>query len=150
VLAGFAPVDLAPGESQEVMITVRPEDLAYWDRRVDRFVVEGGSYTVAVGASSRDLRLTGQVTLAGDGPRIPLTMNSTIIETLADPVAGPLVEEAFSTLGGGEQDAAEALGVDLLSLIGSSPIGRMVSFSGGEVTREQIEQLLAAANAAAG
>jgi beta-glucosidase len=120
VLAGFAPVDLSPGESQEVAITVRRADLAYWDRRVDRFVVEGGSYTVAVGASSRDLRLTGQVTLAGDGPRIPLTMNSTIIETLADPVAGPLVEEAFSTLGGGEQDAAEALGVDLLSLIGSS------------------------------
>lgn len=151
VLAGFAPVDLAPGQSQEVTITVRQADLAYWDRRVDRFVVEGGTYAVAVGASSRDLRLTGHVTLTGDGVRIPLTLNSTIIETLADPVAGPLVKEAFSTLaGGGEQDAAEALGVDLLSLIGSSPIGRMVSFSGGAVTREQIEQLLAAANAAAG
>ena len=98
MLAGFAPVDLAPGESQEVTITVRRADLAYWDRRVDRFVVEGGSYTVSVGASSRDLRLTGQVTVAGDGLRIPLTLNSTIMEVLADPVAGPLVEEAFATL----------------------------------------------------
>jgi beta-glucosidase len=129
---------------------VRPEDLAYWDRRVDRFVVEGGTYTVSVGSSSRDLRLTGKVTLAGDGLRIPLTLNSTIIEALADPVAGPLVSEAFAALvDGDEQGAAEALGVDLLSLIGSSPIGRMASFSGGAVTREQIEQLLAAANAAA-
>ena len=49
-----------------------------------------------------------------------------------------------------EGDPAALLGVDLLSLIGSSPIGRMVSFSGGEITREQIEQVLAAANDAAG
>jgi beta-glucosidase len=150
VLAGFAPVDLAPGESQEVTIAARRADLAYWDRRVDRFVVEGGSYTVSVGASSRDLRLTGQVTVAGDGLRIPLTLNSTIKEVLADPAAGPLIEEAFATLTPADDpEAAEALGVDLLSLIGSSPIGRMISFSGGTVTREQIEQVLAAANAAA-
>jgi beta-glucosidase len=149
-LAGFAPVDLSPGQSQEVTITVRRADLAYWDRRVDRFVVEGGSYTVSAGASSRDLRLTGQVTVAGDELRIPLTLNSTIIETLKDPVAGPMIGEAFAALvPAGDQGAAEALGVDLLSLIGSSPIGRMVSFSGGTVTREQIEQVLDAANAAA-
>ena len=46
--------------------------------------------------------------------------------------------------GGG--DTQEALGVDILSLIGSAPVGRMVSFSGGAITREQLEQLLAAAN----
>jgi len=150
-LAGFAAVDLLPGESQEVTITVRRADLAYWDRRVNRFVVEGGSYTVAVGASSRDLRLTGHATMAGDGLRIPLTLNSTITEVLADPVAGPLAGEAFGTLMPVDDPAAaDALGVDLLSLIGSSPIGRMISFSGGSITREMIEQLLAAANAAAG
>src|SRR5258708_28606945 len=114
------------------------------------FVDEDGCYTVSVGASSRDLRLTGQVTVAGDGLRIPLTLNSTIMEVLADPVAGPLVGEAFDTLMPADDPAAAAaLGVDLLSLIGSSPIGRMVSFAGGSVTRETIEQLLAAANAAA-
>jgi beta-glucosidase len=150
-LAGFAPVDLSPGESQEVTITVRRADLAYWDRRVDRFIVEGGDYTVWVGASSRDLRMTGQVTVAGDALRIPLTLNSTIVEVLADPVAGPRVEEAFTTMTpAGDGDTAEALGVDLLSLIGSAPVGRMISFSGGAVTREQLEQVLAVANAAAG
>ena len=88
--------------------------------------------------------------MAGDELRIPLTLNSTITEVLADPVAGALAGEAFDTLMPVDDPAAaDALGVDLLSLIGSSPIGRMVSFSGGSITRENIEQLLAAANAAA-
>jgi beta-glucosidase len=148
-LAGFAGADLAPGQSREVVITVRRDDLAYWDLRLDRFVVEGGEYTVCVGASSRDLRLTGHIEVPADKVRIPLTLDSTIVEVLADPVAGPLVGAAFAALMPSDDPAAaSALGVDLLSLIGSAPISRMISFSGGSVTREQIEQLLAAANAA--
>jgi beta-glucosidase len=148
-LGGFAAVDLAAGESLQVSLVVRRDDLAYWDQRIGRFVVEDGRYEVSVGASSRDLRLTGHVAVTGDEARIPLALTSTIVEVIADPVAGPLVEEAFATLLP-EGDPAASLGVDLLSLIGSSPIGRMVSFSGGAITREQIEQMLAAANEAPG
>ena len=73
------------------------------------------------------------------------------MEVLADPVAGPLASEAFATLLPIDDPAAAgALGVDLLSLIGSSPIGRMVSFSAGAITLERLEEVLAAANAAAG
>jgi len=43
--------------------------------------------------------------------------------------------------------AADVLGADLLSLIGSAPVGRMVSLSSGTITRDQLEQLLADANA---
>jgi beta-glucosidase len=45
--------------------------------------------------------------------------------------------------------SADVLGADLLSLIGSAPVGRMVSLSAGAITRDQLEQLLADANAAA-
>jgi beta-glucosidase len=146
-LAGFAVVDLAPGQAREVVIGIRQEDLAYWDLRVDRFIIEPGSYQVSVGASSRDLRLAGSVEVAGEVLRIPLTLESTIAEVVTDPVAGPIVAEAFAThLPGGAAGTEEALGVDVLSLIGSAPVGRLVSFSGGAVTREQLEQLLAAAN----
>ena len=146
-LAGFAVADLAAGQAREVVIAVRQDDLAYWDSRVDRFIVEPGSYQVSVGASSRDLRLAGAVEVAGDALRIPLTLESTIAEVVTDPVAGPIVAEAFAThMPGGAADTQEALGVDILSLIGSAPVGRVVSLSGGAVTREQLEQLLAAAN----
>jgi beta-glucosidase len=150
-LKGFASVDLAPGESREVSVLLRREDLAYWDRRLDRFVVEGGSYSVSVGASSRDLRVSGTVAVEGDAVRVPLTLNSTLMEVLADEVAGPILGEAFASLmpAEPEADAAEVLGVDLLSLIGSAPVGRMVSLSGGAITRQQLEELLGRANAAA-
>jgi beta-glucosidase len=147
VLAGFAVVDLAPGQTREVVIPIRKEDLAYWDLRVNRFIVEPGSYQVSVGASSRELRLDGSIDVAGDTLRIPLTLESTLAEAFTDPVAGPIVAAALAAqLPAGAPDAQEALGVDLFSLIGSAPVDRMVSFTGGAVTREQLEQLLADAN----
>jgi beta-glucosidase len=150
-LKGFAVVDLEPGESRDVVIEVRRDDLAYWDRRVDRFVVEGGEYAVSVGASSRDLRASGSVTVAGDALRIPLTLESTLMEVLSDPVAAAIVTETFAALMPPDDlDATDAMGVDILSLIGSAPVSRVVSLSGGEVTREQLEQLLAKANAESG
>lgn len=148
-LAGFTVVDLEPGESREVIVKVRRDDLAYWDRRVDRFVVEGGRYEVAVGASSRDPRLAGYVDVAGDGLSIPLTLESTLAEVVAHPVAGPLVAEKFASVFPSPGDDGEELGVSLFDLISSAPVGRMVSFSGGSVTREMLQRLLDAANGAA-
>lgn len=153
-LAGFTAVDLEPGESREVAVTVRRDDLAYWDRRVGRFVVEGGEYEITAGTSSRDLRLTGRVNVAGDVLDIPLTLDSTLAEVAAHPVAGPLLAEKFASVfpapgagaDGGGSGGDDALGVSLFDLISSAPVGRMVSFSGGSVTREMLQRLLDLAN----
>ena len=71
-------------------------DLAYWETRLGRWVVEGGDYHCAVGASSRDLRTTAVVTVPGDDARIPLTPDSTVAEWLADPRGAKLLTEAFA------------------------------------------------------
>ncbi|MGI5120077.1 glycoside hydrolase family 3 C-terminal domain-containing protein [Marinactinospora thermotolerans] len=148
-LAGFAGVTLDPGESRTVELLLRREDLAYWDVRQDRWVVEGGDYVISVGASSRDLRLTGTVALDGDGVRPPLTLESTLGEVLADPVAGPVLMEAMSgsALPGVAGDEGADLGMDMQRMMASIPIDRMVAFSGGRVDRARLEQLLEHANA---
>jgi beta-glucosidase len=145
-LAGFAAVDLEPGESREAAVNVRRDDLAYWDRRVERFVVEGGVYEVSVGSSSRDTRLTARADVAGDALAVPLTLDSTLAEVAAHPVAGPLLAERFPAVfpAPGGDDAT--LGVSLFDLISASPVGRMVSFSRGAVTREMLQRLLDSAN----
>lgn len=148
-LAGFATADLEPGESREVTVRVRRDDLAYWDRRVDRFVTEGGEYEVAVGASSRDLRLTGRVDVAGDALDIPLTLDSTLAEVVAHPVAGPQVREKLAGLLPSPDSGDDALGVSLFDVMSSAPVGRMVGFSRGAVTREMLQRLLDTANGAA-
>ncbi|MFK4730424.1 glycoside hydrolase family 3 C-terminal domain-containing protein [Agromyces mediolanus] len=147
-LKGFASVELAAGASQQVEIRVRREDLAYWDVRVDRWVVEGGEYLVSVGASSRDLRAEASVAVAGDAVRIPLTMESSIGDLMSDPVAGPIVAQALGGLFGDNPGmAAMADDEGMEKMMASFPIGRLVGFPGVPVSHEQIEQLLQAANA---
>jgi len=145
-LKGFAKVALAAGESREVVVHVRREDLAYWDARVDRWVVEGGAYAVEVGASSRDIRAVASVDVEGDAVRVPLTMNSSVGEVFAHPVASQLIMQAFA---GSGDSATSALIADpsLFKMMESFPVGRLAGFPSGPFGREQVEQLLAAANA---
>jgi beta-glucosidase len=75
-LKAFASVALEAGETQVVTLTVRRQDLAYWDIRADRWVVEGGEYTVEAAASSRDIRASVPVTIEGDTFVLPLSRSS--------------------------------------------------------------------------
>lgn len=58
VLRGFERIHLQPGEERELTFTLTPQDLGLWN--IDNhFVVEPGTFTVMVGASSEDIRLKG-------------------------------------------------------------------------------------------
>lgn len=57
-LKGFVKVRLAPGERKTVTFTLFPEQLAFYDAHM-RLVVEPGVFEVMIGASSRDIRLSG-------------------------------------------------------------------------------------------
>ena len=61
-LAGFRRVRLAPGEEREVSFVLGPDALRMLDRDL-KWVVEPGAFRVLVGASSRDLRLRGTLTV---------------------------------------------------------------------------------------
>ena len=54
-LRGFQRITLRPGETRTVSFTLRPEDLAFYDRELRR-IVEPGHFTVWVGTSSMDER----------------------------------------------------------------------------------------------
>jgi beta-glucosidase len=56
-LAGFERIELAPGESQTVMIHVGARELSYWSVDVHDWVQVGGYRPIYVGSSSRDIRL---------------------------------------------------------------------------------------------
>ena len=58
-LCGFDRVQLAPGETKIVTMTIAPENLAIWNPEMKR-VVEPGKFKVMVGASSSDIRLNGE------------------------------------------------------------------------------------------
>ncbi|MDR1414929.1 MAG: glycoside hydrolase family 3 C-terminal domain-containing protein [Odoribacteraceae bacterium] len=64
VLRGFERVHLAPGEERTVRFVLPPRSLGLWNGE-NRFVVEPGRFTLMVGSSSEDIRLTGNVEVAG-------------------------------------------------------------------------------------
>lgn len=59
-LQGFARVSLAPGESKELTMELGPEHLQMLSRDM-KWVVEPGTFRIMVGASSRDIRLRGEL-----------------------------------------------------------------------------------------
>ncbi|GEC76565.1 glycoside hydrolase family 3 C-terminal domain-containing protein [Microbacterium maritypicum] len=151
-LKAFSSVALAAGETRSVELVVRREDLAYWDIRVDRWVVEGGEYTVEVAASSRDIRSRVSVEISGDAVHHELTMNSSVGDLMTHPIAGPIVQQALGGLMGGlggDAAAASMMPNDeaMQKMMASFPIGRLAGFPGLPVDFAQIEQLIAAANA---
>ena len=154
-LKAFASVALERGETRALTLRVRREDLAYWDIRADRWVVEGGEYTLDVAASSRDIRSSVVVTVDGDAVTLPLSRTSSMGEVLRHPVAGPIVQGLITqAMGDLDQSASSIMpeGVDMSKMMESFPISRIgmmgaLSGDGEGVSVEMIDGLIAMANA---
>lgn len=58
MLRGFERIHLLPAEEKEVNFVLTPQELGLWNKN-NQFIVEPGSFTVMVGSSSEDIRLTG-------------------------------------------------------------------------------------------
>lgn len=62
VLRGFHKVHLGVGETRSVSFDLTRRDLSYWDVHLQNWVMPvEGSFTINIGASSRDLRLKGSL-----------------------------------------------------------------------------------------
>ena len=68
LLKGFQKISLSPGQTGHVTFNLDWEDLANWDATARGWIVTPGQFQVLVGASSRDLRLTGAFTVSAPIP----------------------------------------------------------------------------------
>lgn len=138
-LKGFADVTLEPGASGRVEIQIPTSELAFWSLADDAWVVETGSYTVAVGSSSRDLALEVSVDVAGTEPVRAVTLNSTIREALAVPGFPELMAQLTAGLPFGDLDP------DMEKMMMDTPLAALIGFAG--IPAEQVEGMLAGLNA---
>ncbi|HJQ02315.1 MAG TPA: glycoside hydrolase family 3 C-terminal domain-containing protein [Jatrophihabitans sp.] len=137
-LKGFAKVALAAGESTDVMIRLTARDFSYFHPGKNRWVLEAGGFTIAVGASSRDLRLQADLTLDGEFVGPELTADAPFEAWLADPVGGPLLLAAISKDG-----VVPDLEADRMML--PTPLRVIASFPGSPITLEDVDALVEAA-----
>lgn len=59
-LKGFKKIALAPGQTEDVIFTITPEDLKYFDDSRHEWIAEPGKFKAMIGSSSTDIR--GSVT----------------------------------------------------------------------------------------
>lgn len=147
-LCGFTTVALDPGDTREVSVHVPRAEFAYWNEAANRWTVEGGDYTVQVGSSSRDLRVSATVTLTGDQVVLPLTRDSSLAEVLAHPIAGPELSGRLQPLLGDSGSAGADLGIDMARMVGSIPIGRL-ALNFGLMTAADLDEFLERADTGA-
>jgi len=62
-LKGFKRVNIKNGENATIALSLKAEDIAYWDEAKDCFVTEKGKIKLMLGASSEDIRLTKDLTV---------------------------------------------------------------------------------------
>lgn len=65
-------VELAPGESKTVELTLDRRAFAYYDAQAGDWRVDSGTYTIEAGSSSRDIRLAQAVKVQGAAPNTAL------------------------------------------------------------------------------
>ncbi len=70
-LKGFAKVFLKAGESKKVTIPLDDKAFRYFNVDTNKFEVEGGAWTVMIGASCADIKLSGTVEVQGTGAKPP-------------------------------------------------------------------------------
>jgi beta-glucosidase len=140
-LKGFQAIDVAPGVTADLTIRITRNDLAYWEERLESWIVEGGAYTIQVGSSSKDVRCATVVDVDGDKLALPLTEDSTIGEVMTHPTAGPLFASlAAQTMASMADTSDTALGVDVARAAASIPLSRIAAF--GRLSRETLDGFL--------
>jgi beta-glucosidase len=139
-LKGFAKVELAPGQTKTVTISLDFRAFAYYHPRYAQWITEDGAFDILVGSSSADIHLKETVQLQStlDLPSI-LDHESTMREWLEDPrgkvVFAPLHQQLTQgmahVLGGADANSTDTIGLDLMNMFMEMPLLGVLEFIEG-------------------
>ena len=128
-LKGFAKVDLEPGETKSVAITLDFRAFAYYHPKFRQWITEDGDFDILIASSATQIRHTLAVKLEST-LNLPclLDRESTVREWMADPLGRaafgafyPQMEEYSRKMFGGE-GGGSAIGMDFMDMLGDMPL----------------------------
>ena len=142
-LRGFRKVRLLAGASQRVTVEILRRDLEHVHPEAG-WIFTGGTVDIAVGSSSRDLRLHAVADVPGQAFESPLSVWSSLREWLAHPVAGPAVQRLLQERGGVRGRMGDLLSdpVGRDSVLGN-PMASLIQFPGFPLTDADADAMLA-------
>ncbi|AYD04414.1 glycoside hydrolase family 3 C-terminal domain-containing protein [Neorhizobium sp. NCHU2750] len=141
-LRGWHKIELDPGATETVEIAVPRSRLEHWSSSLNAWIFGGGTVTIHVGSSSRDLRLSETVSLPGDPVTAPLTTWSTFGEWLDHPVAGQRLRSLFDARGGLKGRISDLLSDEVgKNSVRASPMVSIAEFPGVPIQPEDLEAI---------
>jgi beta-glucosidase len=143
VLRGFRKVSLETGETRSIQFEIGKRDLAVWDDRRSRWVIESGEYRVQVGASSRDLPFEQKIEVEGvpkdQGPL--LDRHSTVRQWLEDPQGRRAVQPLLRMMGDAEGRDRDDQS-DMRDIIANFPLSKLALLSLGGTAEKMVERIV--------
>ena len=151
-LKGFEKVELAPGETKTVTFRLDKRAFAYYSVKIHDWHVESGKFTIMIGASSKDIRLTKEVDVEST-VKLPFvyTTDTTMGDVKKDPraweIAKVLDKKELFDSGDGDTATSEAITSEMNeAMMRYMPLRGPVSFGGG-VTMADVQALVDQMNA---
>ncbi len=145
-LRAFTKIHLEPGASRTVSLALDRRAFAYYDVERSGWVVAPGTYTVQVCQDAASVLLDETVDLAGDTSVCELTLESTVEEWRTHPTVGPVLLDHA-----GRQVPADrgipAPTPELLRMIGSMPMQKVVDMLGDTVDTAVFDKLMSLSRA---
>ena len=147
-LKGFTKVSLAPGERKDVRFTLNDRAFSFFDPGRSRWVAESGDFEIAIGASSADIRLTETIRLQSKQQLNYECDEFTFFRVLwEDDQTRPLLIELMPDwIGGHAAEGAPPEDAQIQDFLLDQPLLKFPYFTGGEVTRPQIDALIEKCN----
>jgi beta-glucosidase len=151
-LKAFAKVSLRPGERKTIRFSLDKRAFAFWSPEHDDWVVESGYFEIAVGSSSRDLRLRARVFVESSSPDLRVwDSDATLGELQRHPLGAAFalsIRPRFAaTYGSYEPGSPEALANEIF--IAEMPLRNLVRM-GGVISQAEVDSLLEQLNGESG
>ena len=122
-MKGFEKVELQPGEESEVAIELDRRAFAFYNTAINDWHVESGSYEIRIGASSRDIRLTGKIDIASTQTDAAIAEKDQLPAYNNFPANAQIGQADFETLLGYPLPNNQILEKEIYTM--NSPIGDM-------------------------
>lgn len=142
-LKGFAKLNLKPGEEKTAEFVLGKRSFAFYDEKTRGWMVESGMFRILAGKSSEEILLEQEVFVKSTAAvRRRYDRNTTVGELLSDPKTAAAGKKLLEALGA-KMGLAPGTGGGALEMFKSAPMRQVVMFSGGSVSEEQIDRMLA-------
>lgn len=153
-LRAFDKIELAPGEKKTVVFELDARAFAYWNTELHDWFVESGDYEIQVGKNAEEVLLSESVQVESTKKIKKIyTLNTCMGELMRDEKAGVIFgqmmsgnKQASEMAEASQEDSSGAVNAEMMAaMMNDMPLRQLLSFVPG-MTREALEQILAAVN----